>query len=65
MLVLIDELPAENAARNAVGWETCLDRLVGLDPIANGWQPRFEEYVAIFEPILGAQDGPPAGYKGA
>ena len=63
-LVLIDELPAGAAARNAAGWETCLDRLAGLDPAPDAWQPRFEHYAAAFEPTLGAQEGPPAGYKG-
>jgi uncharacterized protein YndB with AHSA1/START domain len=59
-LILIDELPAHAAARNAAGWETCLDRLAGLD----AWQPHFERYAAAFEPALGPQEGPPAGYKG-
>jgi uncharacterized protein YndB with AHSA1/START domain len=63
-LVLIDELPASIAARNAVGWETCLDRLCGLEPDPKAWRPRFDIYVARFEPTLGQQDGPPAGYKG-
>jgi uncharacterized protein YndB with AHSA1/START domain len=63
-LVLVDELPAGAAARNAAGWETCLDRLAGLDPAPNAWQPRFERYVAAFEPAIGPQEGPPAGYKG-
>jgi len=63
-LVLIDEPPASTAARSAAGWETCLDRLAGLDPATEGWQPRFERYAAIFEPTLGPQEGPPAGYKG-
>src|SRR5207302_1582238 len=31
-LVLVDELPAHAAARNAAGWDTCLDRLAGLRP---------------------------------
>ena len=63
-LVLVDELPAHAAARNAAGWETCLDRLVGLDPAPDAWQPRFQRYAAAFEPTLGRQEGPPAGYKG-
>jgi uncharacterized protein YndB with AHSA1/START domain len=63
-LVLIDELPASAAARNAAGWDTCLDRLAGLDPGADAWRPRFEIYAAAFEPTLGPQEGPPAGYKG-
>jgi uncharacterized protein YndB with AHSA1/START domain len=64
LLVLIDELPASIAARNATGWEVCLDRLAGLDPGADAWQTRFEAYVAQFEPKLGPQEGPPAGYRG-
>ena len=63
-LVLIDELPAGSAARNAAGWEVCLDRLTGLDPAPDSWEPRFRAYAAAFEPALGAQEGPPAGYKG-
>ncbi|HEY2766710.1 MAG TPA: SRPBCC domain-containing protein [Solirubrobacteraceae bacterium] len=63
-LVLIDELPASGAARNAAGWDTCLDRLAGLEPSAEAWPPRFAVYVALFEPALGTQEGPPAGYKG-
>src|SRR5262249_57441881 len=37
-LVLIDELAASAAARNAAGWDTCLDRLAGVEPAP--WQPR-------------------------
>jgi uncharacterized protein YndB with AHSA1/START domain len=61
-LVLIDELCASAAARNAAGWDTCLDRLAGLDGVE--WQSRFERYAAAFEPALGAQEGPPAGSNG-
>jgi uncharacterized protein YndB with AHSA1/START domain len=64
-LVLIDELPASAAARSAAGWETCLDRLAGLDPATDAWQPRFERFAVLFEPALGPQEGPPAGYKGS
>jgi uncharacterized protein YndB with AHSA1/START domain len=63
-LVLIDELPAAAAARNAAGWEVCLDRLAGLDRGRDAWQPRFDAYAATFEPALGPQEGPPADYKG-
>jgi uncharacterized protein YndB with AHSA1/START domain len=59
-LVLIDELPADSAARNAAGWENCLDRLAGLEPAANAWQSRFERYTAAFEPALGRQERRPA-----
>ena len=70
-LVLIDELPAGVAARNAAGWDVCLDRLADLKPGEDvwqsrfeTWQSRFENYVAAFEPELGPQEGPRAGYKG-
>lgn len=62
IFVLTEELSANIAARNAAGWESCLDRLErGTE--SESWQPRFERYVASFEPILGHQDGPPAGYR--
>jgi len=63
-LVLIDELPPTSAARNAAGWEVCLDRLAGEEPRADAWRPRFEAYVAAFEPTIGSQDGPPDSHKG-
>ena len=63
-LVLTHELDPNAAARNAAGWDTCLDRLAGLDPSADAWQGQFQAYVARFEPQVGPQDGPPAGYKG-
>jgi uncharacterized protein YndB with AHSA1/START domain len=55
LLVLIDELPPDSAARNAVGWQQCLDRLAGLEQGIDPWPPRFERYAAAFEPILGPQ----------
>jgi uncharacterized protein YndB with AHSA1/START domain len=58
-LVLIDELPADSAARNAAGWEQCLDRLAGIEPAPDSWQPRFEHYAAAFGQTLGAQEGRP------
>ncbi|HEY2331210.1 MAG TPA: SRPBCC domain-containing protein [Acidimicrobiales bacterium] len=58
-LVLSDELPASFAARNAAGWEVCLDRLTGLVPPEDAWTPLFDHYAASFEPALGPQDGPP------
>jgi len=54
-LVLVDELPPDSAARNAAGWENCLDRLEGLEPAADAWDSRFERYAASFEPALGLQ----------
>jgi uncharacterized protein YndB with AHSA1/START domain len=62
-LVLVDELPASAAARNAAGWEVCLDRLAGRDT-DDEWQPRFEAYAAEFTPRIGAQEGPPAEWRG-
>lgn len=58
-LVLIDELPSDAAARNAAGWERCLDRLLGTEPSPDGWQPLFERYAAAFEPSLGPQEARP------
>lgn len=63
-LVLIDELPPDAAARNAAGWDICLDHLAGLKPADDAWRSRFDVYAAAFEPVLGPQAGPPAGYKG-
>lgn len=63
-LVLIDELPAGSAARNAAGWEDCLDKLAGLEPASDSWKRRFARHSAAFEPTLGPQEGPPEGYKG-
>jgi uncharacterized protein YndB with AHSA1/START domain len=62
--VLIDELPAGSAARNAAGWDTCLDRLAGLNVESTAWKSRFEAYAAAFEPVIGPQEGPPQNYKG-
>ena len=62
-LVLVDELEPGAAARNAAGWEVCLDRLERVEP-GDPWGPRFQAYTAAFEPTLGPQEGPPAGYKG-
>lgn len=62
-LVLTDRLPPNSAARNAAGWEQCLDRLAGIAGRYE-WQPRFESYTASFEPLVGAQEGPPGSLKG-
>jgi uncharacterized protein YndB with AHSA1/START domain len=60
-LVLTEELAANHAARNAAGWETCLDRLEsGTEQMP--WQERFTHYVAAFEPTLGHQEGPPTSH---
>jgi uncharacterized protein YndB with AHSA1/START domain len=64
-LVLIDQLRASWAARNAAGWEDCLDRLTRQPADPGAWARRFAGYRAAFEPAIGPQEGPPAGYKGA
>ncbi|KIA66318.1 SRPBCC domain-containing protein [Nocardia vulneris] len=56
-LVLVNELAPDAAARNAAGWDACLDQLAGLEP--GDWKPRFEAYSAVFEPLIGPQSGPP------
>jgi uncharacterized protein YndB with AHSA1/START domain len=63
-LVLTDELAPDIAARNAAGWDDCLDRLLGLTPADGAWKSHFDSYAARFEPVVGPQVGPPAGYKG-
>jgi uncharacterized protein YndB with AHSA1/START domain len=63
-LVLTDQLRAGWAARNAAGWENCLDTLAGLSPEPDAWRRRFDAYSAAFEPVIGPQEGPPAEYKG-
>ena len=62
LFVLTEELSASHAARNAAGWEACLDH---LERRAAGpsWQVRFAHYVEVFEPVLGRQEGPPAGHR--
>lgn len=58
--VLTEQLGAAKAARNAAGWEVCLERLVeGV--VGEDWTARFERYRASFEPVLGTQEGPPTG----
>jgi uncharacterized protein YndB with AHSA1/START domain len=59
--VLTEELGANIAARNAAGWDSCLDRLehgVEREP----WKTRFDRYAERFAPTLGQQDGPPEGF---
>jgi uncharacterized protein YndB with AHSA1/START domain len=63
-LVLTDELDSSSAARNAAGWDDCLDLLAGGVTDKGAWRPRFDRYAARFEPLIGPQDGPPEGYKG-
>ena len=57
---------ASTAARNAAGWEMCLE---SLDTILQAgtlakfawdvWQAKFQHYVKKFEPEFGPQQGPP------
>jgi uncharacterized protein YndB with AHSA1/START domain len=44
LLVLFDELPPSFAARNAAGWDDCLDRLVGKTAPASAWREHFNQY---------------------
>jgi uncharacterized protein YndB with AHSA1/START domain len=64
LLVLVDVLERPHAARNAAGWEDCLDHLQGISTPSDSWRDRFARYTSAFEPALGPQEGPPEGYKG-
>jgi uncharacterized protein YndB with AHSA1/START domain len=57
--VLTEELGAAKAARNAAGWEVCLERLL-TGAVGEDWTSRFQRYSAAYEPLLGAQEGPPS-----
>jgi len=59
-IVLTEQLSAAHVARNAAGWDACLDLLCHRDP-TESWSDRFDRYVVRFEPILGPQEGPPSG----
>ena len=63
-LVLINRLAPGAAARNAAGWEDCLDALAGGSPSPDGWRTRFDAYAAAFATSLGPQEGPPEGSRG-
>ena len=63
LLVLTDELDRNVAARNAAGWEQCLDLLAGGAEASGAWKQLFDRYAKEFEPELGPQDGPPPGYE--
>jgi uncharacterized protein YndB with AHSA1/START domain len=62
-LVLTDRLEPGWAARNAAGWDDCLDRLARLPGHKDAWKERFAVYSAAFEPAIGSQEGPPADMK--
>lgn len=63
-LVLTDEIDNGVAARNAAGWDVCLEHLAGHGTSDNEWKTLFDHYVAAFEPELGPQEGPPPGFDG-
>ncbi len=57
---------ASMGARNAAGWEWCLQNLETLLEggalakfVMDVWRGRFEHYVATFRPQFGDQQGPP------
>jgi uncharacterized protein YndB with AHSA1/START domain len=62
LFVLTEELSKERAARNAAGWDSCLDRLE-FSHEAETWMTRFDRYAAAFEPRLGPQEGPPKEFQ--
>jgi len=63
---------ASMGARDAAGWELCLEN---LDTLLQGgaiakfawdvWNPKFQRYVQKFEPEFGAQQGPPDNHAAA
>ena len=57
--VLSEQLGAAKAARNAAGWEVCLERLV-TGGVGEGWSARFDRYNARYEPLLGLQERAPS-----
>ena len=59
LLVLYNELQASGAARNAAGWDDCLDRLAQVEVASNAWKVHFRQYEREFSPVLGPQEGPP------
>jgi uncharacterized protein YndB with AHSA1/START domain len=62
-LVLTDELPSGSAARNAAGWDECLDRLSGRPSLERlNWTEAFAKYAQKFSSMLGPQEGPPLGH---
>ena len=62
-LVVSDVLSGAIAARNAAGWDVCLERLLGHAPGPGAWKPLFEHYAAQFTTLLGPQEGPPPGFE--
>jgi uncharacterized protein YndB with AHSA1/START domain len=62
LFVLTEELSPSLAARNAAGWDSCLDRLQ-FKRESEPWTDRFKRYVTLFEPVLGHQEGPPEAFR--
>jgi uncharacterized protein YndB with AHSA1/START domain len=60
--VLAAQSSASHAARDAAGWESCLDQLQ-FNRETESWWNRFDRYVASYEPVLGPQEGPPKGFE--
>jgi uncharacterized protein YndB with AHSA1/START domain len=59
--VLTAESSPPRVARDAAGWESCLDQLqFGRE--TESWTIRFDHYVANFQPVFGHQDGPPENF---
>ncbi len=63
---------ASMGARNAAGWEICLeslDTVLQVGAIAkfawDVWQAKFKRYVKKFEPEFGPQQGPPESHPAA
>jgi uncharacterized protein YndB with AHSA1/START domain len=63
-LVLTDELAAAWSARNAAGWDVCLERLEDRSIQDDFWRARFSHYVDAFVPVLGPQDDPSESHQG-
>jgi uncharacterized protein YndB with AHSA1/START domain len=61
VFVLSEQLSAAHAARNAAGWESCLDRLQ-FEHETESWTARFNHYSEVFEPVIGPQEGPPENF---
>jgi uncharacterized protein YndB with AHSA1/START domain len=59
-LLFTDELDPSIAARNAAGWDVCLELLESGQTDDDLWKVRFDHYVAAFAPALGDQVGPPS-----
>ena len=59
VFVLTEELAAPHAARNAAGWEVCLERLVD-GAVGEDWAPRSSATAPPSSPHSAPQERPPA-----